>query len=504
MRSLGLFQAAVKRVSTRDRIAVGLLAVILLGTAAMHLWFVSFAPETRRYGDEKLYVKMGCAYAKSNVEGLTPGRLPFCHRPQFYSCAISSFVGAGESSEGAFIRRVRVFQVVLFVLILGCLYVQGRALGLGEFIALAPCVLLCLFPWFGFYVHALWPEMVHAAFASASFALLFLHLRTNQVRYLPLAALFFGYALFTKGTLHQFLVPLIPFLGGNAVLAARGLPVGRRLWAGLKPVVAFAIPLMLVVGPQLHHNCQHGHGLRLASNKWRNIEWSVRRPLVQGAQEGWTWGDAQRRYFGASDTLVGQECACEKRLMAYLRSVPPKALLGQQFQKYALLFTGLPSMLESAGVRDRWGPEASGVLRYLVTYSRGLWYLMLVLAAIGVSLLGWRNPGWALLSLFALYYLTALFVVSFNVRFAMQFVPCLCLLSVGGLFCLLRRMPETGWPKIGAEPGPRAWVRMRQVSWRFQRTWATWSESQKRLGVFAGIGLVLALAGLICNYVLYP
>jgi hypothetical protein len=243
-----------------------------------------------------------------------------------------------------------------------------------------------------------------------------------------------AYALFTKGALVPFVPAFAVFLSLAAWRAGAGASEGRaRLARALAPAAVYVLATALVLLPQLVHNAREGYGLRLAANRWWNLE--------VGLASGEHIEDVNRRYWDAAADPIERERLSRERTLEHVRELGPARLLVQQARKLAALVFEKPAELEASLHREqRWGDPPPRWIAALELPGRILWYGLLVLGALGCALRGTRSPGWALLLVFSLLYLVSLLAVPVKLRFTLPLVPALCLFSAASIEELARRI----------------------------------------------------------------
>jgi hypothetical protein len=187
-------------------------------------------------------------------------------------------------------------------------------------------------------------------------------------------------------------------------------------------------------------NAAQGHGMRLASNRWINIELGLLRPPAS-EQPSEIYAQYRRDANG-----VGSEEGSRARVIEHLATQSSFQILGSQISKWMWMVGRSTSFLERSIYNDRWGAEAGAGLRGLGILGRGMWYLIFALGMVGAAVHGMRSSGWGLLALVVLYFSVALLAIPIKVRFAMPLVPILC------LFCGAMAERGMNWFK---RPDPR-------------------------------------------------
>lgn len=440
----------MQSMTPRNVKAIGLLVLLLGVFAAFHLHVAQTIDTVRLSGDERVYVRASKEAADKGVTGLLPGTQEFAHRTRFNTRVFSLLYPAqghadAKEEQASFLRNVSIFHVVVTAIILIALYFQGVWLKLGPFVSLIPPLLLALFPWFGFYIHTLWPEILHAGLLTVAFSLLVAYSKWPRLRLLIPAGVLIGYGLLTKGVLNQFVVILVPFVIISTFVQSRDRSKRQLATAALSGSVLLG-SIAFVAAPQLYVNNGQGHGLRFSDNKWRNIEFGIRGVAPSDPPElRLSYPEARKQYWRGPRAV--REVRAKQRTIAFLAEQPAATSMSRQMRKYWVFFTSRQPILERELQANRWPRNNATWVAHLITPARWMFSLMVVLGLLGTFLVARpgsypsRNSrlgmdtrsGWLLLSLFSLYYFATLFVVSFNMRFVMQLIPTLSLLSVGGI-----------------------------------------------------------------------
>ena len=424
----------------RHRVLLGVMALALLG----HLVVFVAAPPPTFFEDEPHYNLYAHLDVRAGNTSLLPGRLRFDQRPELISRLWAQFltqedVDAAPSTDTAkrslaVWRRARYLNLVLFLALIPILYGQARALGLGPLGANTSAAVLALFPWFGFYVHALWAEQLHAFLVGVAFLTVFRRLTGASPAWLLPGGAATGVALLAKGTLNPFLPVFLGFLALTELLRKRaaepavdpGWParIGRAL---LAPAL-FGLGTFAVVGPQLIANQANGHGFRIAGNRWKNLEMGLllepreRQDVIERIDRA----KLHETYMRAGDDYEVREAAARDRTLAYVDEVGLGSVARDQGRKLAYLLFATPSFFERALV-ERWGDPAPGWLRAAKVPGRCLWTLLVLLGPVGIALALRRAPGWILCGLFVGFFGAAALVIPYKVRFLIPVVPVLCL-----------------------------------------------------------------------------
>ena len=428
------------------------LALLLLAVGGLHALVYLGQPDPTLSGDENHYFALARQDAALGERSLLPGALRFEARPELFSRVLANLVPAG-ADERAAVRRASVLHIALLLALLGLTCAQARALGLGPVGSVAAAALLGFFPWFGFYVHALWPEILHAFLFGVALLGILVWFRRPRWWALALSGVFLGYALFAKGALDTFLPVAVVYVG---FATARATPerslLGRRWLAGVAAGGLLLVSTLAVIGPQLAANAAAGHGARLASNRWWNLELGLR-GRVEGLRPPGDPGDwpakrdITRRHRRAGEDWVEREQKARARTLRHLDTVGALPALGYQVQKLLHLILREGSVFEDslAEKRLRWGEPPPAPALALRLPARIHWYALWLLGPAGLALTVRRGPGWRLLALFTGFYAAAVLAVPILVRMLMPLVPILCLFAGAAI--------EAGWGRWGRAPG---------------------------------------------------
>lgn len=445
------------------------VALVLLSLGAVvsaHLAFLAFTPTPKPFGDEEVYLRVARKKAQEGNTSLLPGKQDLSRRPRLHTRVYAKLHETGAGRD-AWLKRIFRLNIGLLCVLLLSVYGQCRLLGLGRAGQLGTLLVLGFFPWFGFYVHTLWPEILHAAMLAVAMLLLLLYLRSRRWLWLVPAGIVYGYCLFIKGVVNAFLPVLVLFLFFSSARAdaADRARVKRWLHAAL-PVLAFLVPLALVLAPQLVVNHERGAGWRIAANRWQNIELGIRLPTAGDPREMRRRNKRHyiREYMNVPVEkgeleLVEREEMARKRTLDFIQEHSTLHLVNRQVRKYGRLWFTKPAFFEFL-LKRRWGKPPPDWLVSTRAPARTSWYVLLVVFAVGLWKRGREGPGLALLATFALYYLIALFVAPVKVRFAMQLVPVMCLFGGAALDRVVARSRERlvrlrpATPSGDRAPGP--------------------------------------------------
>jgi hypothetical protein len=427
------------------RPAHGALLGLLIVLTLLHLFVIEKQPDPMLWGDEPQYQEFAYLDAIGHDTSLRPGSLRFDHRPELNSRVYGVLYSRGWRE----VRAVAGFQLLLFLAVVAFTFFQARALGLGDAAALTSAALLGFCPWFGFHVHSLWPEVLHAFLFGGALFFLLAYLRRFDWHWLPASALFLAYALFAKGVLVPFVPLIVIYL---AVATFFGFPESstRARWLrALATAGGYLALVSAIVAPQVIDNARAGHGWRLAANRWWNLELGLTLPVDAGLPvdkpdglQAWRHHQqASLQYLMAASTLGEREELARERTLAFLGETGTASLIGRQFRKLCGLFLrGESSFEQSLTYRRRWGETPPLWMRLLRLPARLMWYALLILALAGLVLVvarlagrekdsEWPGAGWAFLTLFLGGFLLALLAVPIKVRVVMPLVPVLCLFA---------------------------------------------------------------------------
>lgn len=422
-------RAAVElpRLDPGSRRFLGALLALVVALHALILWM---QPPAQLWGDEPIYAASAREDAAAGTRGLLPGQLRFEHRPEFGSRLLSWLVGAG-ADDPTLLRRASWLNLLWLLAMLVELWLLARLLGLSRGRAGLAVVLLASFPWFGFYVHTLWPELLHGFLLLTLLLGLAAHLRDGRLRWLVVAGLATAYAMFTKGVVG----PFCPMAGLVLLLAA--LRRSReKSWRSLGhaalPALVYVGTTLLVVTPQWVANARAGHGAHLAANRWWNLEVGLRIPPEAMEGEGFArWLPSirfSRRYMEAGATPEEREQRARERVLAYVENHGLPSVFAIQARKLGLLlFRDLSGLEQSFGYRDRWGGRPPEWVRPLLGAVRFQWYALLLLGLLGFALAWGRDPARLLVGAFFAYYSLSLLAVPEKLRLVMPLVPLLSL-----------------------------------------------------------------------------
>ena len=438
----------LKRVGGSWRAEALCVLLFLAGVVAVHLVIRTRQSDPQVWGDETHYYGYALFAVRHGETSLLPGKQDFDHRPDLGARVLAQLIGP-EATPAQTVRAAGGLQVVLLALLLALTYVAARQLGLGALGAGSATVLLGIFPWFGFHVHSLWPEVLHALFFGLGLVLVLAHFRTGRAVWLAPAGLAFGYALLTKGSVGGFVPIALAQLCIGGWRGAREREPRERVVRALLPGVVFAAGFLAVVGPQLVVNHREGHGWRLSANRWWNLELGLTLPgEIHAAAGDARWAQTLETsvvYFQAARTPDERERLAEERTLAFIRSSSlPRIVLDQARKLAGLVLRGDSCLEQALTYRARWGPAPPGWTRAVERFGRAEWYALWLLGIAGLALRAGRASGWTFLALFALFFLAGLLLVPFKVRFALPLVPVLCLASGATLEVLrsrLRRRP---------------------------------------------------------------
>jgi len=292
-----------------------------------------------------------------------PGKLPFANRPPLAIRIFSRLAVPGENDRQAQISRVRRFHISLLVLILICTYAQGQLLGLGNFGALIAPTILAIFPWFGFYVHSYFADIIRTAIVSAALTMILAHIVTRRLSYLVMGGLVGGFAILARVSIYQFMLVAIGIIVVGTWWDQRAKPTRVRIIRSVSPALLLAGLLLLIVTPQLIRNSNDGHGWRIAANTWRQIEYGLKRPPPSASpeeKEAYTYKDASRAYFKAGRPFPVREKYAKEITLEYIESIPLATLVARRQKSGLNSFSIYRHISKSVSASSAGGMTLSG------------------------------------------------------------------------------------------------------------------------------------------------
>ncbi len=426
------------------------LLLVLLATAAFHVAFELAQPSPQLFGDELHYLELARADVRAGQGSLLPGKLRVSARPEFYSRFVSQFVSETTATRDV-IFRVALVQLVLLLGVVAMVYRMAQILELSGSAALVSAAGVAGLPWFGFHVHSLWPEVLHAFFFCGVVLAALLYLRRGQNRYLVTSGLLCGLAMLTKGVV-QVLLPVLLVAFAAAVVSRNRPALFTRVVAARAMLASgiFAASLLCVIGPQLARTASQEGGARLASNRWWNLEIGLTvatdptDPKTYSADQRWL---AKDRLFEIYKSVpIGErEVQARRRTLSHLAATNPLSILGRQLAKLTDLWIAAPTLIvqrqatleQALGLRARWGTDSSSWSRASRVPARWAWRLLFPLGLLGLVWLASRESGGLLVLSLALVFLLAALAVPLKVRLLLPVVPLLAL-GLGALVDLGR------------------------------------------------------------------
>ena len=425
------------------------------------------------FGDERHYLRLAYEDVEQGTMLLLPGFVPYdtnlttrAGQPLLHSRLVAQFVRAsgsprvergpddggtaadeawdawdgGTEDPTTIVPRVAALHVLLLVATVAALAWAARSLGMGRAGTLVACGVLGAFPWYGAYVHTLWPEVLNGCLTVAGLACLLAHLRRGSLVLLALGGVALGLSMLAKASLHAFLPVAVVFTAAATAWRARGEVEPEGGWRGphvgrgLLAALVLGGGVLVAVGPQLVANGRAGLGWTLSANRWWNLETGLR---VAGPSDFPGERYFPDVYFASWRALVpayeapqsypAREAAARERTLDYLASTPPWTVLRRQVDKLAWMLLRSESTAETALALGRWGEPPPGWLAALRVPARVVWYVLLVAGALGFAVSLRRSSGHALLALYTLYCALVIFLVPLKLRFVMPVVPALCL-----------------------------------------------------------------------------
>lgn len=418
------------------------LVAILVTAALAHTAFSLMQPPPHPTGDELHYIEMARDDAARGAMSPLPGGLRFGHRPELLSRLLAPLVSRGLENS-TLMRRVSAANTALLLAVISLVFLQAKVSAAGDRGALVAAAVVAFFPWLGFHVHSLWPEILHAFLFAVALLAALLHLRSGALLPLAISGVATGAALLAKGSLAPFVPFFALFFAVNEFLNTREQSRARRIRRValvIAPVHLGAI--LLIVAPQLAANWEAGHGLRLSANRWWNLELGItlpvdaRDPAVLDTQGRWIpEAEQTRRYARAAPRALGREAAARTRTLGYLESHGPARVALAQTSKLFDLLLAAPSLIpqrqstfdQALGARARWGSPAPGWIAMWQEPGRWAWRLLLPLGLIGLLARARKSPQRLFLALFTVSFLLAALAVPVKIRFLLPVVPLLAL-----------------------------------------------------------------------------
>lgn len=405
---------------------------MLLLASMLHI-ALSRTPATQLQGDERLYRRVALTEAYSGPRGILPGEQEFDHRPMLITRLYANALVRDPAKPPAYqdiLAGVFWFKLTNLLTLAVLIYVATLIVSGGQVGGVIAAGLILFFPWLGFYVHALWPELMHAVLLTAGVLAIVAYLRFKQWVWLIPGGVSWGYALLLKGVLNSFLPVAILFILITALVRSKGF-WASRIGRSLLVTLAFAGPLYGTILPQWLTNAKAGYGYNISANRWRNIEWGVRMPVPGDPApiSAYTWDNAKQDYFSV-EGLQEREAAAQQRTMKFIHEIGYVKFITRQVRKFFALILSEPSFFETAlGEWHRWGDQPPTLAKLVVWPGRMMWYGLWLFALIGIVVRIRNNLSVTFLGIFFLYYVAALHAIPVKVRFAMQLVPVLAILS---------------------------------------------------------------------------
>jgi len=414
------------------------LAILAVAVEAALLWIAHRPIPRVLLGDEGMYWR-GAEALASGAEWAPESLWPPL---QFH------FLGWIVAATGGSRLAVEIVQTLLLVAAAALLYLLTKRLTDSRLAAGIAAGLALIYPPLVASAHHLWPEPLHLALFLG--LLWILEARADRPIWLVVAGVLLGLALLTK----SLLLPFVPVLLLLPLMAdGRGAGNWRRRLLGVALVAGAAA---LTLAPTLHGNRQRGAGVLIADsgpfNLWVGLNDSSRRSFVDPvvARE-------YRIYRDSAPTPGERDAIAWRKSGDLVREQGAWTVLGRQlgrqyfrlFDKDSFFTVQLPG-----GVQAKRGhgyvaaaPAVSSALRYL---SYGLYALILVGAAIGVSVSPLRGRrGLQIALAFVVYNLLLFLVLHVKSRYRLQFLP----------FLLLWTGCAAAWlaVRLGLTPDPGHW-----------------------------------------------
>ena len=442
--------------------------VVLLLFAGVHGWLVATLPEPKLLGDETNYLEHAYGLVEDGRDTLLIGRLSFDEtltgrgaQPMFCSHVYAQFLEPRDPGDDSLPvpRSLFAVQLVIYLALLLTVWWTAAELRLGPRTRTAAVSLLAVFPWHGFFVHALWPEVIHALLLQVVMASCLRFLNGRDGRWLVLGGAAMAYAAVTKATFGSYAWPLSALVLGLAWWGARA-DRGRAL---LRAGQALLLPLVfhLALGAQLSTNEADGHGRVVGYNRFWALSWGSTLPApgeIPGT-EGLDheaqvlvgfWTQLYANY-ARGETIQEREAIAREIFFDHWESAPVLDNAARQVRKLGWMVRAGRSMFDNASEFERWGPGRVSWIGALRTPARWLWWGVLGLGLAGVAALGWRERGALVLSSAVGFQAVVAFMIPAKPRFLMPAVPILVLFAAALLVMLWARARRAEEP-----PGARA------------------------------------------------
>lgn len=313
---------------------------------------------------------------------------------------------------------VELVQSLLLVAAIGLLFLLAERLTGSRLAAGVAAGLALVYPPLVASAHYLWPEPLHLVLFLG--LLWILVARAERPLWLVAAGILLGLALLTK----SLLVPFVP------VLLLLPLAAGGSWRRRLLGVALVAGAAALTVAPTVNANRQREAGVLIADsgpfNLWVGLNDRSRRSFVDPVAPG-----EYKIYRESASTPGERDAIVWSKIGALVREEGVATVLGRQlgrqyfrlFDKESFFTDQLPGGVQAERGKGYVAPPPviAGALRYL---SYGLYALILVGAAVGVSICPLRGRrGLQVALAFVVYNLLLFLLLHVKSRYRIQFLP---------------------------------------------------------------------------------
>lgn len=421
----------MKRATSEHRAFTILMLLALL----LNVYLIAAFPVHKIWGDEEEYIRIAhqdqsfAAKAKRIVPGFMHfewwppfafgvyGLLADPHTPPPPGESILVDGEAQESLESlgvysGFFRRVSALNLILFLVVAFSIYYLCLLLKFGKKTAAVAAGLFLFNPRIGFYVQALWPEMLHLALLFPALIFLVLYDSRERYRFLILSGVFFGFCSLTKGIVDTYLIVMLPVLAFHLYRRSRG-----NILAVLKILAVFYGCFIAVSLPQRIANYAEHKTLSISMNRWINIELGVI-PYQELRV------DLFKRYTESSQDPWVREELSKRRVFDYIKHSAKLKLVANQVNRF--VFQQLNKSFLLLGLKiERWQLRpASGYLSVIVANIVILLSWISFLFGI-CGLIIRRSPsfGRTVISIYSVLYLLLVLIIVHNSRFFIQVLP---------------------------------------------------------------------------------
>ncbi|MCK4835122.1 MAG: hypothetical protein KAT17_00710 [Candidatus Aminicenantes bacterium] len=420
-----------KHLKNHKYIYIIITLTIILGTS-----FITTYPVINISDDEVYYLPH---YNKPDtiiqkIKNLLPGNLQFTWffplnysvYPFFSTEELENFYWGNKRRKSIhpypyqikkFFRKIGFFNLVLLVISGIFVYLICLKLGLRNFYAAMATALITLNFRVVYYIQGLWPEFLHYIFILSSVYFFILYSKKKRASYLIVSSFLLAYAAFTKGIVGNYYYILLVIL----ILLNKEKIFSKKF---IVTLIAFMLPYYGCITMQKINNYKKNGIFSLSTNIWVNIEASLI-PEKKIQEEGYKY--VYLRYFQCSEDEAEREALSKKRIFKYLKDTSIIKILNHQISNYFKLIN------KNSIARDihkhRW-VVSNHLLIYVSKISIFLSWFLFIFGILG-AIISYRS-GWGVIILIGYlgYYLSALFIVGFNIRFYIQAIPFLAIFSV--------------------------------------------------------------------------